>query len=166
MSEAEDSLAPRRSQRERKQASQYVPSEHIFHPSKKHVAYVSTGTNAKRKRVNANTDDDDANSDLTELESSDTEVEDNGEDYNDPKPKAKATAKRNPKASGLVKKIRATKSKEPSTNSTSTKKTRARRPKESTTNGQVDPSRLAQETKIAGDNSLFSMAFFSCDPPI
>ncbi|TFY80258.1 hypothetical protein EWM64_g3756 [Hericium alpestre] len=129
---------PRRSQRDRKQAKQFV----------------SAGGSQKRKRDDSDTDDD-LLSEPEERES--VHDADEEEDFSAPKPKAKAstsTAKRGRPKGGasIAKRTRPTKAapkKAGSTTARRAKKTQA-------TDDAFDPDKIAQEAKISTDNTLFN----------
>ncbi|KAA1471951.1 hypothetical protein DENSPDRAFT_148019 [Dentipellis sp. KUC8613] len=136
MSESESTPNPRRSQRDRKQAKQFISGPR------------------KRKHTDSDTDDEEL-SDIEENES--VHDADEEEDFSAPKPKPKAgsgTGKRGrPKGSAsAAKRPRTTKTaqKRPTgTNSRKGKKTQAG-------DDAFDTSKISQEAKITADNSLFN----------
>ncbi|KAI0342546.1 hypothetical protein BDW22DRAFT_1357931 [Trametopsis cervina] len=142
MSDAEDSAAPRRSQREKKKASHFVSIDSQL---------------SKRKRS-----DDEGSSELSDIDSPDADDEEGGaeEDFSAPKAKAKgkpSQAKAASSANVPPKRRGRPPGKKPRTapfitnTATKPRKTRARR------GGKTfDAAQVAQETKITNDNPLFN----------
>ncbi|KAH9854575.1 hypothetical protein C2E23DRAFT_817055 [Lenzites betulinus] len=146
-----DVVEPRRSQRERKQATQFVS--------------VSSSL-LKRKRSDATSDEendqDDARSDVSDPSPADDEADAEEETYHASKPQAKAPAKRKAKAAPAPKKPRIPKATAPKRNNVKSsalpkpRKVAARKGKQTEGDGQFDAEKVAKDSKIAGDNDLFN----------
>ncbi|KAI0827388.1 hypothetical protein BC628DRAFT_1369278 [Trametes gibbosa] len=142
---------PRRSQRERKQASQFVSVNSSL---------------LKRKRSDATSDEenvqDDARSDASDPSPADDEADAEEETYRAPKQLAKAPMKRKVKAVPAPKKPRAPKATAPKRNNIKLsgpprpKKSSARKGKQTEGDGEFDAEKVAKESKILGDNELFN----------
>ncbi|KAI0058337.1 hypothetical protein BV25DRAFT_1283433 [Artomyces pyxidatus] len=139
MSESDSTSAPRRSQRERKQAKQFVS----ISPK-------------KRKRADLDTDED-GEERLSDVDEQESVHDDQEQEYSAPlpKPKAPTTAdkkKGRPRGPPTTKRTRVTKPAAPKdANSTS------RRRKKAPAGGDAfDAGKVTKDTKIASDNALFN----------
>lgn len=177
MSEAGDSTAPRRSQREKKQATQFVSRASLQHIVSYGVSdairWTENSAFAKRKRSDETTEDE-GPSDLSSLEDeeeSEREDADDEEDFAAPKPTASKKRKGKAAAKPAAKPKGPPPAKKPRTTKTSTKvklpppPTTKKGPakgkgKRKVVNGAnavaFDAEQVAKDTKIAGDNALFS----------
>ncbi|KAI0752734.1 hypothetical protein C8Q80DRAFT_1248983 [Daedaleopsis nitida] len=146
-----DAAEPRRSQRDRKQAHQFLSVNSSL---------------LKRKRSDATDDEgndaDDARSEGSDHEPVVDEADAEEGDYRAPKPSAKSPAKRKTKVAAAPKKPRAPKgtaSKRAHAKPTGPlkpRKTAARKGKQAAGEGEFDAEKVAKDTKIAGDNPLFN----------
>ena len=101
-------------------------------------------------------------SDASDHAPADDEAEAEGGDYRAPKPQGKAPMKRKAKAAPVPKKPRVPKA--PTTKRNNTKaagqakprKATARKGKQTDGEGEYDADRVAKDSKISGDNALFS----------
>lgn len=167
MTDVESSQEPRRSQREKKQAAHFISGmlqsfSILLDPLL--MYFIVDSTLIKRKRSDATTDDD-AQSEVSYPESNhdDPEVE---EDFRAPKVKPKVPAKGKRKAKGPppAKKARTTKvptAPKPAAKNVASKprKPAARKAKQVAVDAsEFDAEKVAKDTKIAGDNPLFSMS--------
>ncbi|KAL1948450.1 hypothetical protein VTO73DRAFT_12525 [Trametes versicolor] len=145
-----DAVEPRRSQRERKKASQFVS--------------VSSSL-LKRKRSDATTDEendqDDARSDASDPAAADDEADAEQEDFHAPKPQAKVATKRKAKSIPAPKKPRVPKTTAPKRTNAKTagppkpKKPTVRKGKQAG-DGEFNAEKVAKDSKISGDNALFN----------
>ncbi|KAI0698963.1 hypothetical protein C8T65DRAFT_719862 [Cerioporus squamosus] len=147
-----DVAEPRRSQRERKKAQQFVS--------------VSSSL-LKRKRSDATSDEEHDNDDPLNEDSDHASADDEDDaeegDFRAPKPPGKSVAKRKPKAATAPKKPRAPKASASKrapgkpAGPPRPKKTAARKGKQPPgPDGEFDAEKLAKDSKIAADNALFN----------
>ncbi|KAI9060084.1 hypothetical protein FKP32DRAFT_1578832 [Trametes sanguinea] len=138
----------RRSQRERKQATQFVSVN---------------STLLKRKRSDATSDEendqDDALSELSHDAPAGNEADAEEEDYRAPKPQAKAPIKRKPKATTAPKKPKAAAPKRINAKPPGPpkpKKAGVRKRKQAEGEGEFNAEQVAKDSKISADNALFN----------
>ncbi|CDO77437.1 hypothetical protein BN946_scf184857.g44 [Trametes cinnabarina] len=135
----------RRSQRERKQATQFVSVN---------------STLLKRKRSDATTDEengqDDALSELSDDAPAGNEADAEEEDYRAPKPQVKVPAKRKAKAASAPKKPALKRTAAKVTGLPKPKKTVARKRKQAEGEGEFNAEQVAKDSKISADNALFN----------
>ena len=167
-----DAAEPRRSQRERKQAAQFVSGKGSPREECNHMLTNVTVNSSllKRKRSDATSDEEngaeDARDEVSDHEAADNEADAEEGDYHAPKPSGKSPTKRKTKAAAAPKKPRAPKG--AGTKRANAKpagppkprKTTARKGKQATTgDGEFDPEKVVKDSKIAGDNALFSALY-------
>ncbi|KAI8989117.1 hypothetical protein BD414DRAFT_486064 [Trametes punicea] len=139
---------PRRSQRERKQATQFVSVNSSL---------------LKRKRSDATSEEEvdreAALSDISDNVPGGDEADAEEEDYRAPKPQAKGPGKRKAKAAAVAKKPKATATKRNYAKAAvpvKPRKTGARKRKPTEGEGEFNAEQVAKDSKIAGDNVLFN----------
>ncbi|KAI0772878.1 hypothetical protein BD413DRAFT_622407 [Trametes elegans] len=146
-----DVAEPRRSQRDRKQAQPFLSVNSSL---------------LKRKRSDATSDEeggqDDARSEASDAERAGDEADAEEEDYHAPKPPAKGPTKRKTKAAPAPKKPRVPKAAGTKRTTAKTggpskpRKTAGRKGKQTDGEAEFDVEKVAQDTKITGDNALFN----------
>ena len=170
MADLQDAAAPRRSQRDRKQAKQFVSSAYVSHFSALRFTAQLAGSQSPNKRKRTNNDDE--LTDLSELDDfeqdkneddvdGDVEDDSDGEpDIGAPKHKQKAAAttrkgKVKTKGPPPPKKLRT--AKPAGIKATrATKESRSKPHKPKAVNGEFNITKLTSEVKISADNPLFS----------
>ncbi len=170
-----DVAEPRRSQRERKQAQQFLSgksrSAHAIGENSR-PPLVSSSL-LKRKRSDATSDEEHDNDGPLSEDSDHAPADDEGDaeegDFHAPKPPGKSGTKRKPKAPTAPKKPRAPKGTAPKRAAAKPagppkpKKTAARKGKQPAgAEGEFDAEKVAKDSKIAADNALFSAWLSLC----
>ncbi|KAJ3533797.1 hypothetical protein NM688_g7233 [Phlebia brevispora] len=162
MSEAEDAAGPRRSQRERKQATHFVSGGSDYHSTRRGSPPRAVESQSNKRKRSQELSDDEELSSLSELDASEPEERDADveEDYTAPKRKHKtkqAVDKPPPKKRGPPAAKRPKTNKPgPAASSKTKKSTGAKRGRKPATGAAFDAEQVAKDTKILNDNVLFN----------
>lgn len=169
-----DASEPRRSQRERKKATQFVSgTTPNFGPLPRRrltALPVNSSLLSKRKRSDATSDEENgkegARNEDSDHGSADDEDDAEEGDYHAPKPPAKSSAKRKTKVAPAPKKPRAPRGTAPKRATqkppgpSKPRKSAGRKGKQAAgADGEFDGEKVAKDIKISNDNPLFSTLY-------